>query len=126
MITRDEVLTGSTYKIKPPTLDAAIYITINDAVVDDVRRPVEIFINAKHLPSIGWVTGMARILSAAFRNDGPPPLFLIEELKQTFDADGGYVIPKSKGKRANSVVSHIGYVIEDHCRRLNLLPGGDV
>ena len=121
MIARDEVLTGITYKIKPPTLDAAIYITINDTVVDGVMRPVEIFINARHLPSIGWVTGMARILSAAFRNDGPPPLFLIEELKQTFDADGGYIIPKSRGKRANSVVAHIGYIIEDHCKQLGLL-----
>ena len=121
MIARDEVLSGVTYKIVPPTLDAAIYITINDTVVDGVMRPVEIFINARHLPSIGWVTGMSRILSAAFRNDGPFPFFLIEELKQTFDADGGYIIPKSRGKRANSVVAHIGYIIEDHCRQLGLL-----
>lgn len=122
MIIRAEVLTGATYKIKPPTLDAAIYITINDAEVDGVMRPAEIFINARHMPSVGWVTGMSRILSAAFRNDGPFPFFLIEELKQTFDADGGYIIPKSKGVRANSVVAHIGYVIEDHCHRLKLLP----
>jgi len=121
MIERDNVLSGSTYKIRPQTLDAAIYITINNAEIDGVTRPIEVFINCKHLPSVGWVSALSRMLSAAFRNEGEFPIYLVKELIETFDADGGYIIPKSKGKRANSVVSHIGYVIEDHCRRLKLL-----
>ncbi len=125
MIDRDKVLTGSTYKIKPQTLDAAIYITINNAEVNGVIRPFEVFINCKHLPSVGWVSALSRMLSAAFRNEGEFPAYLIKELIETFDADGGYIIPKSKGKRANSVVSHIGYVIEDHCRGLKLFKKQD-
>lgn len=120
-IERPNVLSGSTYKIKPPTLDAAIYITINDAEIDGVSRPVEVFINSCHMQSAGWVAVISRMLSAAFRNTGPPPLYLIEELKSTYDADGGYIIPKSKGQRANSVAGHIGVVLEDHCKRLGLI-----
>ena len=120
-IKRPDILTGTTYKIKPPTLDAAIYITINDAEIAGVMRPVEIFINSCHMQSAGWVSVVSRMLSAAFRNDGPPPLYLIDELKSTYDADGGYIIPKSRGVRANSVAGHIGTVLENHCKKLGLL-----
>lgn len=120
-IERPDMLSGSTYKIKPPTLDAAIYITINDAEVSGVVRPVEIFINSCHMQSAGWVSVVSRMLSAAFRNDGPPPLYLINELKSTYDADGGYIIPKSQGRRANSIAGHIGTVLEVHCKKLGLL-----
>lgn len=120
MIEREDVITGVTYKIVPPTLEASIYITINDTVVDGTLRPVEIFINCRHLPSVGWVSALSRVLSASFRNEGPFPMYLIEELTESFDADGGYIIPKSKGVRANSIVGHIGYIIEKHCKSLGL------
>ncbi len=51
---RPESLEGSTYKIKTPLSDHALYITINDVVLNpgtdhEVRRPFEIFINSKNL-----------------------------------------------------------------------------
>ena len=47
---RPEVLIGSTYKIKTPISDHAMYVTINDIVLNEgteyeQRRPFEIFIN---------------------------------------------------------------------------------
>src|SRR5690554_1427992 len=48
-IARPDFLLGSTYKIKPPISDHALYITINDIILNEgtdheVRRPYEIFI----------------------------------------------------------------------------------
>src|SRR3954463_8577537 len=51
---RPEELIGSTYKIKTPVSDHAMYVTINDIVLNEgteheQRRPFEIFINSKNL-----------------------------------------------------------------------------
>ena len=48
---RPEVLIGSTYKIKTPISDHAMYVTINDIVLNEgteyeQRRPFEVFINS--------------------------------------------------------------------------------
>ena len=47
---RPETLVGSTFKIKSPLFEHALYITINDIVLNagtpnEQRRPFEIFIN---------------------------------------------------------------------------------
>ena len=47
---RPEVLVGSTYKVKTPISDHAMYVTINDIVLNqgtefEKRRPFEISIN---------------------------------------------------------------------------------
>ena len=49
---RPEVLIGSTYKIKTPVSDHAMYVTINDIVLNEgteyqQRRPFEIFLAAQ-------------------------------------------------------------------------------
>ena len=51
---RPEMLIGSTYKVKTPISDHAMYVTINDIVLNqgtkhEKRRPFEIFINSKNL-----------------------------------------------------------------------------
>ncbi|MCK5324985.1 MAG: NrdJb, partial [Woeseiaceae bacterium] len=51
---RPEMLIGSTYKVKTPVSDHAMYVTINDIVLNEgteheKRRPFEIFINSKNL-----------------------------------------------------------------------------
>ena len=51
---RPEQLAGSTYKIKTPLSDHALYVTINDIVLNpgtehELRRPFEIFINSKNM-----------------------------------------------------------------------------
>ncbi len=71
-IERPEVLIGSTYKIKSPLFEHALYVTINDIVLNagnehEQRRPFEIFINSKNMDHFQWIVALTRIMSAVFR-----------------------------------------------------------
>ncbi|MDP6264968.1 MAG: NrdJb, partial [Pseudomonadales bacterium] len=64
-VARPEMLLGSTYKIKTPLSDHALYVTINDIVlnhgtVHEQRRPFEVFINSKAMDHFQWVTALTR------------------------------------------------------------------
>jgi hypothetical protein len=89
---RPDVLIGSTYKIKTPVSDHAMYVTINDIMLNEGtehehRRPFEIFINTKNLDHFQWIVALTRIISAVFRKGGDVA-FLTEELKAVFDPRG--------------------------------------
>ena len=120
MLDRPETVDGKTYKIKPPIIDDAIYITINDAEVAGQVRPVEIFINSKNMDSFQWISLITRLASALMRTSDKFPYFIIDEMLETFDPHGDYVVPKTKGRRANSIIAHIGMVLEDHCKELGI------
>ena len=78
---RPRVVEGRTYKISPAVTDSAMYITINDVVEEDgTHRPVEMFINTKHVAHQQWITALTRMVSAIFRKPGPY-LFVADELK---------------------------------------------
>jgi hypothetical protein len=114
-IKRPETLVGSTYKIKSPNMDAALYITINDIVLNEGteherRRPFEIFINSRDMSAFQWVTALTLVISAVFRKGGDFE-FLVDELKQVFDPKGGYF---ARGGFVPSVVADIGWVLEQH------------
>ena len=120
---RPEVLIGSTYKIKTPVSDHAMYVTINDIVLNEgteheQRRPFEIFINSKNLDHFQWIVALTRIISAVFRKGGDVT-FLVEELKAVFDPRGGYW--QSGGKFMPSIIAELGYVIEKHLQKIGLL-----
>lgn len=120
---RPEALEGSTYKIKTPLSDHALYITINDVVLNpgtdhEVRRPFEIFINSKNLEHFQWVVALTRVISAVFRKGGDVT-FLVEELKAVFDPQGGYF--KSGGRFMPSLVAEIGDAIETHLKHIGLI-----
>ena len=115
---RPEVVSGKTYKIKPPTIDSAMYITINDiALPDGTRRPLEVFINTKHAPHYQWIMGMTRMISAIFRKIGPYE-FVIDELEQVFDPQGGYFQGQSM---CPSVVAHLGKILRRHCEDIGAI-----
>jgi|SRR5690554_1702005 len=120
---RPESLEGSTYKIKTPLSDHALYITINDVVLNpgtdhELRRPFEIFINSKNLEHFQWVVALTRVISAVFRKGGDVT-FLVEELKAVFDPQGGYF--KSGGRFMPSLVAEIGDAIETHMKHIGLI-----
>lgn len=122
-IERPEILRGSTYKVKAPTLDHAMYITINDVVLNpgtdhEQYRPFEVFINSKNMDQFQWVVALTRIMSAVFRKGGDIT-FIVEELKAVFDPRGGYF--KSGGIYMNSLIAEIGYIVEDHLKKIGLL-----
>ena len=122
-IQRPEVLIGSTYKIKTPVSDHAMYVTINDIVLNEgteheQRRPFEVFINSKNLDHFQWIVALTRIISAVFRKGGDVT-FLVDELKAVFDPRGGYWQPG--GKFMPSIIAELGYVIEKHLQTIGLL-----
>ena len=93
-IDRPEELKGYTYKIKTPLSDHAMYITINNMVLNpgtehEQEHPFEIFINSKSMEQFQWILALTRVISAVFRKGGDS-VFLAEELKQGFDPQGGY------------------------------------
>ena len=115
-VPRPETLRGTTYKIKTPLSEHALYITINDIVlnegtVHEQRRPYEIFINSKNMDNFQWVLALTRVVSAVFRKGGDCT-FLVEELKAVFDPKGGYF--KRGGRFMPSLVAEIGECIEKH------------
>ena len=122
-VERPEMLVGSTYKVKTPVSDHAMYITINDIILNqdtdhEQRRPFEIFINSKNLDHFQWIVALTRIISAVFRKGGDVT-FLVEELKAVFDPRGGYWKPG--GKFMPSLIAEIGAVIEDHMKKIGML-----
>ena len=107
---RPESLHGSTYKIRWPESDHAIYITINDIVRDGRRQPFEIFINSKNTEHYAWTVALTRMISAVFRRGGDVS-FIVEELKAVFDPRGGQWMG---GHYVPSILAAIGGVIEQH------------
>jgi hypothetical protein len=118
-----ECLEGATYKIRTPLDDHALYVTINDIVLNagtehEQRRPFEIFINSKNMDHFQWIVALTRVMSAVFRKGGDVT-FLSEELQAVFDPKGGYFKPG--GRFVPSIVADIGAVVEHHLRRIGLL-----
>jgi hypothetical protein len=120
---RPQMLLGSTYKMKTPFSDHALYVTVNDIILNpgtehELRRPFEIFINSKNMDDFQWIVALTRIISAVFRKGGDVT-FMVEELRSVFDPRGGYFKPG--GKFMPSLVAEIGDVLESHMRMIGLL-----
>jgi ribonucleoside-diphosphate reductase alpha chain len=107
---RPEALPGKTYKVKWPDSEHAIYITINDVIMDGRRRPFEVFINSKNMEHYAWTVALTRMISAVFRRGGDVS-FVVEELKAVFDPRGGQWMG---GRYVPSLLAAIGEVIERH------------
>ena len=125
---RPEMLVGSTYKVKTPISDHAMYVTINDIILNEgtefeKRRPFEIFINSKNLDHYQWIVALTRIISAVFRKGGDVT-FLVDELKAVFDPRGGYWQPG--GKFMPSIIAELGYIVEKHLISIGLLTGTEL
>ena len=128
-LSRPDMLIGNTYKIKTPVTEHALYITINDVIMNEGtphehRRPFEIFINSKNMEHFQWIVALTRVMSAVFRKGGDVT-FLVEELKSVFEPSGGYF--KKGGKFVPSLVAEIGEVVEKHLQEIGMLkkPGLD-
>ena len=122
-IERPEMLLGSTYKIKTPQSEHALYVTINDVLLNpgtehEMRRPYEIFINSKNMDHFQWIVALTRIISAVFRKGGDVT-FLVDELRSVFDPRGGYF--KKGGKYKPSLVCEIGDAIECHMKMIGMI-----
>ena len=122
-VKRPDMLVGSTYKVKTPVTEHAMYITINDIILNEgteheARRPFEVFINSKNMDNFQWVVALTRLISAVFRKGGDTT-FMVEELKAVFDPKGGYFKPG--GVFMPSIVAEIGHCIERHMQMIGMI-----
>ena len=99
-VERPETLVGSTFKIKSPLFEHALYV------------------NSKNMDHFQWIVALTRILSAVFRKGGDVT-FIVEELKAVFDPRGGYF--KAGGVYMPSIVAEIGSVVEQHMKNIGLI-----
>ena len=118
-LSRPEALEGQTYKVKWPDSAHAIYITVNDLLLNGHRRPFEVFINSKNMEHFAWTVALTRMISAVFRRGGDVS-FVVEELKAVFDPRGGAWVD---GKYIPSILAAIGGVIEHHMINTGFIDG---
>ena len=116
---RPAELEGATYKLKWPDSNHAIYVTVNDIVLNGHRRPFEVFINSKNMEHFAWTVALTRMISAVFRRGGDVS-FVVEELKAVFDPRGGAWM---NGKYIPSILAAIGGVLEQHMIAIGFLEG---
>ena len=118
---RPSTLDGNTYKLKWPDSQHAIYVTINDIIVNDKRRPFEVFINSKNMEHFAWTVGLTRMISAVFRRGGDVS-FVVDELKAVFDPRGGAWVG---GKYIPSILAAIGGILEEHIMKIGFIKDSD-
>ncbi|WP_339106651.1 adenosylcobalamin-dependent ribonucleoside-diphosphate reductase [Roseovarius rhodophyticola] len=116
---RPQELEGHTYKLKWPDSNHAIYVTVNDIILNGRRRPFEVFINSKNMEHYAWTVALTRMISAVFRRGGDVS-FVVEELKAVFDPRGGAWM---NGKYIPSILAAIGGVLENHMVNIGFLEG---
>jgi ribonucleoside-diphosphate reductase alpha chain len=104
---RPDVLRGATYKIKWPSLQSALYLTINE---DASGVPFEIFIASKDSRYHDWTTGLTTMISAIFRKGGDTS-FVANELQQVQALNDSAF---REGKNHPSLLAYIGYKLEQH------------
>ena len=122
-VERPEMLLGTTYKISTPLSEHALYVTVNDIVLNpstehELRHHFEMFIKSRNMDHCQWIVALTRIIAAVFKKGGDIK-FLVEELRSVFDPSGGYF--KKGGKYMPSLVAEIGDVLESHLRLIGLL-----
>lgn len=127
-ITRPEELVGKTYKLKPPQSDHALYVTINDIILNqgtehEIRRPFEILISSKNMEYHQWIVALTLVISSVLRKGGEVT-FLVQELKSVFDPTGGYM--KRGGRFMPSLVAEIGETIEKHFKSIGLMQADEM
>lgn len=113
---RPEVLDGETYKLKWE--GSNIYVTINHHKdPNGVPIPFEIFINSKEMAHFQWTVALTRMISAVFRRGGDVT-FVVEELKNVFDPNGGAWM---SGKYIPSFIALLGHTLETHMKSIGYI-----
>lgn len=128
-------LTGTTYKLQWPSLDSALYLTIND---DQEGKPFEVFINSKDAKAHDWTTALSLMLTAHFRRGGaidfiPQELTSVQSLNDTAFLGGqhhkslpayiGHTIQRHMAKRGTFRNIHSGYNLQDVIEKMPKVKG---
>lgn len=101
-----------TYKLKAPQItDHAVYFTIV-GIGEDAEA---FFINSKEMESFQWIialmTSYSRQIKAGVSVDS-----IIKDMLHTFDPGGAYFLEDGSGRKVNSLVHHLGLILQQHIR----------
>jgi len=105
------MIKSSTYKLKTPLHEEAIYFTIVG------NPPIHLFVNSKAMESFQWITLSMSAMTMSLRK-GVCIDEVIKAMKETFDPNGAYVIPDGTGRKVPSLVHHLGLVLEGHMNEI--------
>lgn len=106
---RPKVLLGCTYKISWPSLNANLYLTINECN----GKPYEVFIKSKDLKLVEWTTVVSGMISRELRS-GQDPMLIADDFKAIQGSHDGQWI---EGKFYSSIIMYIGHILEEHFNR---------
>jgi ribonucleoside-diphosphate reductase alpha chain len=109
---RPDVLYGATYKVKWPSIDSALYLTINH---HPSGEPFECFISSKDSRYHDWTTALTTMISAIWRKGGDVG-FVASELQQMQSLNDGAF---KEGKHHPSLVAYLGFKLEQHIAGVN-------
>jgi len=97
-----------TYKLRIPNCEHALYFTVAGTPV-----PTMLFVNCKDMRSFEWLTALMTAYSRQLRA-GVLVSDIIGDMSETFDPHGGYMIPDGSGRKAHSLIHHLGLILEQH------------
>lgn len=110
----DKYESSITIKLRAPGVtEAAIYFTIVG-----YPNPHMFFINSKAMESFQWITALMTSYSRQVRK-GIPITSIIKDMKETFDPNGSYIIPNGTNTKVNSIVHHLGLILERYVVSIN-------
>ena len=96
-----------TYKLRSPGVsDHAGYYTVVGG-----SEPVAFFFNSKEMKAFDWIMALMTSHSKQIRR-GTKVAELIKDMKSSFGIS--YFIPDGSGRKVNSVVHHLGLILEQH------------
>lgn len=99
------VTPSKTYKLRAPEMTVhAIYFTIAGDMF---------FINSKEMESFQWISALMTSYSRQLKA-GTDVVNVIKDMKETFDPNGKYNVPDGSGREVNSLVHHLGLILEEH------------
>ena len=105
-------LDSATYKFHSPGVsDHAGYFTIVGSPI-----PEAFFLNSKNMDSFQWITALMTSYSKLI-DAGVPIESIIKSMKDTFQPGGSYFI-QGTGQEVNSVVHHLGLILERHVQHI--------
>lgn len=105
----DEPTPSKTYKLRAPGIsEHAIYF-----IIVGYPKPEAFFINSKEMSSFQWVTALMVSFSRQLES-GTPVENIIKDMVDTFDPKGSYFIPDGSGREVNSIVHHLGLILEQY------------
>jgi len=100
---------SKTYKVKAQSVsEHSIYFTI---VGEDTVKWM--FVNSKEMESFQWIIALMTSYSKQLKA-GIAVEDIINDMKNTFQPHGSYFLEDGSGREVNSIVHHLGLVLEQH------------